>query len=116
MLRGRPPIKASKSFSLFGTMFGHKERVTSASWRKFPDPENKHTLSYTLKDDNLNHKLNPEKGKLYTTHAITIRAPVPWFLRKIMGQDICHCIESTIVDAKTQSMQLATRTSVYRNT
>ncbi|GJR66423.1 hypothetical protein Tco_0012488 [Tanacetum coccineum] len=24
MLRGRPPIKASKSFSLFGTMFGHK--------------------------------------------------------------------------------------------
>ncbi|GKD90043.1 protease 2-like protein isoform X1, partial [Tanacetum coccineum] len=95
---------------------GPKERVTSASWRKFPDPENKHTLSHTLKADNLNHKLNPEEGKLYTTRAITIHAPVPWFLRKIVGQDICHYVESTIVDAKTRSMQLATRTSVYRNT
>ncbi|GKC70313.1 protein slowmo homolog isoform X2, partial [Tanacetum coccineum] len=92
------------------------ERVTSTSWQKFHDPENKHTLSHTLKADYLNHKLNPEEGKLYTTHAITIRAPVPWFLRKIVGQDICHCVESTIVDAKTRSMQLATRTSVYRNT
>ncbi|GJW77773.1 putative reverse transcriptase domain-containing protein [Tanacetum coccineum] len=27
MLRGRPPIKASKSFSLFGTMFGHKGTI-----------------------------------------------------------------------------------------
>ncbi|GKD00977.1 protein slowmo [Tanacetum coccineum] len=85
------------------------ERVTSASWRKFADPENKHTLSHILEVDTLNHKLDPEEGKLYTTRAITIHAPVAWFLRKIVGQDICHCVESTIVDAKTRSMQLATR-------
>ncbi|GJW04756.1 protein slowmo homolog isoform X2 [Tanacetum coccineum] len=85
------------------------ERVTSASWRKFPDPENIRTLSHILEVDTLNHKLNPEEGKLYTTRAITIHAPVPWFLRKIVGQDMCHCVESTMVDAKTRSMQLATR-------
>ncbi|GJS06220.1 hypothetical protein Tco_0363016 [Tanacetum coccineum] len=85
------------------------ERVTSASWRKFADPENIHTLSHILEVDTLNHKLDPEEGKLYTTRAITIHAPVPWFLRKIVGQDICHFVESTMVDAKTRSMQLATR-------
>ncbi|GJS81752.1 protein slowmo [Tanacetum coccineum] len=57
----------------------------------------------------LEGKLNPEEGKLYTTHAITIHAPVPWFLRKIVSQEICHCVESTIVVARTRSMQLATR-------
>nr|GEY64842.1 probable LRR receptor-like serine/threonine-protein kinase At5g48740 [Tanacetum cinerariifolium] len=92
------------------------ERVTSASWRKFADPENKHTLTHTLKANNLNHKLNPEEGKLYTTRAITIHAPVPWFLRKIVGQDICHCVESTIVDAKIDQCNLPPGTSVYRNT
>ncbi|GJZ44467.1 protein slowmo homolog isoform X2 [Tanacetum coccineum] len=77
--------------------------------RKFADPENIRTLSHILKVDTLNHKLDPEEGKLYTTRAITIHAPVPWFLRKIVGQDICHFVESTMVDAKTRSMQLATR-------
>ncbi|XP_022754271.1 protein slowmo homolog isoform X3 [Durio zibethinus] len=35
------------------------ERVTSASWRKFADPENKRTLSHILEVDTLNHKLEP---------------------------------------------------------
>ncbi|KAL0418524.1 UNVERIFIED_CONTAM: protein slowmo [Sesamum radiatum] len=85
------------------------ERVTAASWRKFADPENKRTLSHILEVDTLSHRLEPSSGKLYTTRAITIHAPGPWFLRKIIGQDVCHCVESTVVDAKSRSMQLATR-------
>lgn len=84
------------------------ERVTSAAWRKFSDPENKRTLSHILEVDTLSHKVSPS-GKLYTTRAITIHAPGPWFVRRIIGQDICHCVESTVVDAQTRSMQLATR-------
>lgn len=85
------------------------ERVTAASWRKFADPENKRTLSHIIDVDTLSHKLEKDSGRLYTTRAITVNAPGPWFLRKIIGQDICHCVESTVVDAKTRSMQLATR-------
>lgn len=85
------------------------ERVTSASWRKFADPENKRTLSHILEVDTLNHKLDPDSGKLHTTRAITIHAPGPWFIRKIVGQDICHCVESTVVDGQSRSMQLTTR-------
>ncbi|KAL9249311.1 PRELI domain containing protein 3B-like protein [Drosera capensis] len=85
------------------------ERVTSASWRKFADPENKNILSHILEVDTLNQSLDAESGKLHTTRAITVNAPGPWFIRKVIGQDICHCVESTVVDAKSRSMQLSTR-------
>ncbi|EEF48868.1 Protein MSF1, putative [Ricinus communis] len=85
------------------------ERVTSASWRKFTDPENKRVLSHVLEVDTLNRKLDREAGKLYTTRAVTVHAPGPWFIRKIIGQEICHCVESTVVDAQTRSMQLSSR-------
>lgn len=84
------------------------ERVTSASWRKFADPENKHILSHVLEVDTLNRKMDPDSGKLYTTRAVTIHAPGPWFIRKIIRQDICHCVESTVVDGQSRSMQLTT--------
>ena len=87
------------------------ERVTSASWRKFTDPENKRILSHIVEVDTLNRKLDSASGKLYTTRVITVHAPGPWFIRKIIGQDICHCVESTIVDAQSRSMQLTTRNS-----
>ncbi|KAK6937105.1 PRELI/MSF1 domain [Dillenia turbinata] len=85
------------------------ERVTSASWRKYVDPENKRILTHILEVDTLDRKLDPSSGMLYTTRALTIHAPGPWFIRKIIGQDICHCVESTIVDAKSRSMELTTR-------
>lgn len=91
------------------------ERVTSASWRKFADPMNKRALSHILEVDTLDHKLDANLGKLYTTRAITIHAPGPWFVRKIIGQDICHCIESTVVDAQNRSMQLSTRNISLQN-
>ncbi|KAF9597394.1 hypothetical protein IFM89_017740 [Coptis chinensis] len=85
------------------------EIVTSASWRKFTDQETKPTLSHILSVDTLNRNLDTQAGKLYTTRAITVNAPGPWFIRKIIGQNICHCVESTVVDARSKSMQLITR-------
>ncbi|EPS71007.1 hypothetical protein M569_03753, partial [Genlisea aurea] len=82
------------------------ERVTAASWRKFTDPENKRILSHILEVDTLNHTLDPCCGKLYTTRAVTIRVPDLWILGKIIGQDTCHCVESTAVDAKSRCMEL----------
>ncbi|GJR20942.1 protein slowmo [Tanacetum coccineum] len=84
-----------------------KQAIKTAQWL-----EHTHKSTFTSTHGSESHEhlgLDPEEGKLYTTRAITIHAPVPWFLRKIMGQDMCHCVESTMVDAKTRSMQLATR-------
>ncbi|CAH1437984.1 unnamed protein product [Lactuca virosa] len=107
--QGQTQATMVKAYSQEHTYKHPWERVTSASWRKFADPENKRILSHILEVDTLNHNLDSKSGKLYTTRAITIHAPGPWFLRKIVGQDICHCVESTVVDAKTRSMQLATK-------
>ncbi|KAK9999939.1 hypothetical protein SO802_019542 [Lithocarpus litseifolius] len=85
------------------------ERVTSASWRKFTDNENRHLLNHILEVDTLSCKLDPLSQRLYITRAVTTHFPGPWFIRKIVGQDICHCIESTIVDAQSRSMQLTSR-------
>lgn len=85
------------------------EIVTSASWRKFADPENKRILSHIIEVDTLDHKLDPSTGELYTTRAVTVHVPGPWFLRKIVGEEACHCVESTVVDGKTKSMQLTSR-------
>ncbi|XP_057452058.1 uncharacterized protein LOC130743853 [Lotus japonicus] len=84
------------------------ERVTSASWRKFADAENKRVLSHILEVDTLSQSIDPSSGKLYTTRAITVQCP--WLVRRLIGEDICHCVESTVVDAPSRSMQ-----QVYRN-
>lgn len=81
------------------------ERVTSASWRKFTDAENKRVLSHILNVDTLNRSLDASSGKLYATRAITVHCP--WLVRRIIGEDICHCVESTVVDARSRSMQLS---------
>lgn len=67
------------------------ERVTCAFWRKFSDPENKQMLSHIREVQTLNQKLDPASGKLYTARAITFHTPGPWFIHKIVGQDICDC-------------------------
>ncbi|KAL5708118.1 hypothetical protein ACHQM5_018946 [Ranunculus cassubicifolius] len=85
------------------------EIVTSASYRKFTDPSSKPTLSHILSVDTLSHHLNPTTGVLQTTRAITVNAPGPWFIRRIIGENICHCVESTVVDPQSKSMQLVSR-------
>ena len=64
--------------------------MTSASWRKYADPENTRMLAHILELDTLNRKLEPESGKLYTTRALAIHSLGPWFILKIVGQDICR--------------------------
>ncbi|KAJ7980758.1 protein slowmo-like [Quillaja saponaria] len=81
----------------------------------FSDPENKRTLSHVLQVDTLSRKVDPLSGKLYTTRAITVHAPGPWFIRRIVGQDICQSVESTVVDAQSRSMQLTTRNVSLQN-
>ncbi|KAL1168291.1 hypothetical protein V6Z11_A05G072700 [Gossypium hirsutum] len=49
------------------------ERVTSASWRKFADPENKRTLSHILEVDTLNRKLDPLSGWTICRQETSIR-------------------------------------------
>ncbi|XP_048324258.1 uncharacterized protein LOC107412717 [Ziziphus jujuba] len=85
------------------------ERVTCAFWRKFSDPENKRMLPYIKEVQTLNQKLDPATGKLYTTQAITLHAPGPWFIHKIVGLDICECVELTVMDGRSRSVQLTSR-------
>ncbi|GJV84839.1 FAR1-related sequence 5-like protein [Tanacetum coccineum] len=70
-----------------------------------------HAKSRTI---NILKNISLEEGMLYTTRANTIHTLVPWFLCKIVGQDICHCVELTIVDAKTRSMQLEHQSTEIR--
>lgn len=91
------------------------ERVTSAFWRKFSDPENRRMLSHIHEVHTLNQKVDPCSGKLYTTRAITVHAPGPWFIRKIVGQDMCECVESTVVDSRSRSLQLTSRNVSLEN-
>ncbi|KAF3452562.1 hypothetical protein FNV43_RR02995 [Rhamnella rubrinervis] len=91
------------------------ERVTSAFWRKFSDPENKRMLSHIHEVHTLDQKVDPGSRKLYTTRAITLHAPGPWLIRKIVGQGMCECLESTVVDSQSQSMQLTSRNVTLDN-
>lgn len=91
------------------------ERVTSAAWRKYTDVENVKTLSHILAVDTLDRHLDSNSGRLQILRSITVHAPGPWFLRKIVGQDICRCVESTVVDGLTRSMEITTRNISLRN-
>jgi hypothetical protein len=84
------------------------ERVTSACWRKYTDPENTSRLSHILEVDTVQRKLDPG-GKLFTKRAITVNAPGPWWLQRILGETVCHCVEESNVDASKKAMEIVTR-------
>eukprot|EP00249_Psilotum_nudum_P007455 c20569_g1_i1 orf=1-543(-) len=90
------------------------ERVTSACWRKFSDPENKTRLSHILEVDTISRKLDSRAGKLHTTRAITVNTPGPWWLQRILGDTVCHCVEQSTVDAANKSMEIVTRNVTLR--
>ncbi|ERN11742.1 hypothetical protein AMTRI_Chr03g139390 [Amborella trichopoda] len=81
------------------------ERVTSACWRKFTDPENTPYLSHILEVDTLNRSLDHETGRLHTTRAITVHAPGPRWIQRLIGQEICRCVETSTVDPKSKFME-----------
>jgi hypothetical protein len=75
------------------------ERVTAANWRKYSDKEHKMLLSHVLEVDIVDRILDKEAGQLHTTRAITVNAPGPWWLQRLMGETVCHCLEKSTVDA-----------------
>uniref|UniRef100_A0A1D1XSK6 Protein slowmo n=1 Tax=Anthurium amnicola TaxID=1678845 RepID=A0A1D1XSK6_9ARAE len=86
------------------------DRVTTASWRKFTDSPT--VLSHVTDVHTLSRRLDPDLGLLRTTRSITVRSPqLPFLLRRVLGQDsvVCHCVESTVVDAGNRSMEIVVR-------
>lgn len=56
-------------------------------------------LSHVLEVDIVDRTLDKEAGQLHTTRAITVNAPGPWWLQRLMGETVCHCLEKSTVDA-----------------
>lgn len=75
------------------------ERVTAANWRKYTDSEHKTLLSHVLEVDMVDRQVDKEHGRMHTTRAITVNAPGPWWLQRLMGETVCHCLEKSTVDA-----------------
>ncbi|KAL2650747.1 hypothetical protein R1flu_018875 [Riccia fluitans] len=61
------------------------ERVTAANWRKYSDPEHKSQLAHVLEVDTVERKLDSDAGKLHCTRVITVNAPGPWWLQRVLG-------------------------------
>lgn len=85
------------------------DRVTTASWRKFTDPDTPAVLSHVLDVHTLSRRLDANSGCLHTVRSITVRSPsLPFFLRRIIGTEavVCHCIETSVVDPRARSMEI----------
>uniref|UniRef100_A0A0D6R7B0 PRELI/MSF1 domain-containing protein n=1 Tax=Araucaria cunninghamii TaxID=56994 RepID=A0A0D6R7B0_ARACU len=85
------------------------ERVTAASWRKFTDLENKPLLSHVMEVDTVIRTVDKSSGRLYSTRAIAVNTPGPRWLDRLIGHNVCYCIESSVVDANRRSMEMVTR-------
>ncbi|THU48234.1 hypothetical protein C4D60_Mb09t24080 [Musa balbisiana] len=93
------------------------DRVTTAAWRKFTDPDTPAVLSHIVDVHTLDRRLDPDSGRLQAVRSITVRSPpLPFLLRRILGQDavVCHCVESTVVDACGRSMEIVVRNASLR--
>jgi hypothetical protein len=75
------------------------ERVTAANWRKYTDTEHRSLLSHVVEVDTIERTLDRSRGELYSTRAITVNAPGPWWLQRLMGDTVCHCLEQSTVNA-----------------
>ncbi|EFJ26240.1 hypothetical protein SELMODRAFT_228161 [Selaginella moellendorffii] len=85
------------------------DRVTAATWRKYQDLDNKPQLSHVLSVDTIARRVDGATGVLESTRLVSVNAPCPWWLQRIIGDRVCHCIERSSVDAAAQTMQIVTR-------
>jgi hypothetical protein len=88
------------------------DRVTAAAWRKYTDPAAGASLSHIADVHTLSRQLDPGSGRLVSTRSITVRSPIlPFPLRRLIAQDsvVCHCVESSIVDASSRSMDVVVK-------
>lgn len=94
------------------------DRVTAAAWRKFTDPDSRTVLSHVADVHTLHRRLDPDTGRLHAARSITVRTPrLPFILRRLLpsataspnGSAFCHCVESSLVDAKHRAMDVVVR-------
>eukprot|EP00244_Chara_vulgaris_P012336 TRINITY_DN6430_c1_g1_i1.p1 TRINITY_DN6430_c1_g1~~TRINITY_DN6430_c1_g1_i1.p1 ORF type:complete len:198 (+),score=29.70 TRINITY_DN6430_c1_g1_i1:416-1009(+) len=85
------------------------ERVTAANWRKYTDPDPYPGLSHVLEVDTVARTLDSTTGLLNSTRLITVNAPGPSWLQRILGETVCHICEHSTVDAKSRHMELVSR-------
>lgn len=74
------------------------ERVTAANWKKYADLEHRPLLTHVVDVNIVNRSVDQKDGQLLTTRSITVNAPGPWWLQRLMGTNVCHCLEESIVD------------------
>ncbi|CAM6007535.1 unnamed protein product [Sphagnum compactum] len=91
------------------------ERVTAANWRKYTDTEHKSLLSHVVEVDTIERTLDKSRGELHSTRAITVNAPGPWWLQRLMGDTVCHCLEQSTVNAGTRTMEMVTRNMTLKD-
>jgi hypothetical protein len=94
------------------------DRVTAAAWRKFTDPASRTALSHVADVHTLHRSLDPAEGRLHAARSITVRSPpLPFILRRLVpaaaaspsGAALCHCVETSLVDARSRAMDVVVR-------
>lgn len=85
------------------------ERVSIANFRKFADLEHRSLLSHVADVRIVNRTVDPKIGQIFTTRSITINAPGPWWLQRLMGTNVCLCLEESIIDNDKRSLEIVTR-------
>ncbi|KJE89234.1 hypothetical protein CAOG_00747 [Capsaspora owczarzaki ATCC 30864] len=89
-------------------IFGHSwDKLTLASFRKYPNPFSPHVVSV----DVVNRYVDPASGKLITHRLVTMESGLPGWLSRVMGFTAAHCHvhETSEVDPTTQTMTLRTK-------
>eukprot|EP01116_Phalansterium_solitarium_P007113 TRINITY_DN19606_c0_g1_i1.p1 TRINITY_DN19606_c0_g1~~TRINITY_DN19606_c0_g1_i1.p1 ORF type:complete len:224 (-),score=19.87 TRINITY_DN19606_c0_g1_i1:383-1054(-) len=80
--------------------------ISYAVWRKYPNPSRPDVLSIDILDRNL----DPETGILRTRRMVTMKGPLPSWMERIIGRtSVCHFIEDSEINPKTQTMTLKSR-------
>jgi hypothetical protein len=93
-------------------VFSHPwTRVTTAFWRKYPNPLSPHVIDI----DVLNRHLDTA-GRLHTTRLITCKGHVPdWISKAVGGKNHCYVLERSVVDLKNETLVMKSRNMSYEN-
>eukprot|EP01089_Gocevia_fonbrunei_P006799 TRINITY_DN17805_c0_g1_i1.p1 TRINITY_DN17805_c0_g1~~TRINITY_DN17805_c0_g1_i1.p1 ORF type:complete len:179 (-),score=20.86 TRINITY_DN17805_c0_g1_i1:18-554(-) len=82
-----------------------------ASWMKWPNKRRPDVISV----DVINKKFDPENGTLTATRLIILHSFLPFWLRKLIGSEVCYFVEESVTDFKNQRLVLKSRNITYAN-
>lgn len=86
-------------------------RVTTAFWRKYPNPLSPHVIDI----DVLNRHLD-SNGRLHTTRLITCKGHVPdWISKAVGGKNHAYVLERSVIDLQNQTLVMKSRNLSYEN-